>query len=228
MKLTFLGHAAVLIESKESRIFIDPFVTDNPSCPLKIDEIPAPTHILVTHGHGDHLGDSVELSKRFGSLVVANFEIATYLSTKNVEKIHAMHIGGKTTFEFGSVKMVPAVHGSGIVDGDTVKCGGTPCGFLLETEGKKIYHAGDTGLTVEMQLLRSEKIDLAFLPIGGNYVMDVDDAVRAVEMIKPAKVVPMHYGTWPVIEANPEEFKERIETLGVECIIMKPGDTLEL
>jgi len=190
VKLTFLGHAAVLIESGESRIFIDPFVTDNPACPLKIDEIAAPTHILVTHGHGDHLGDTVELSKRFGSLVVANFEIATYLSTKGVEKIHAMHIGGKATFEFGSVKMVPAVHGSGIVDGDTMVYGGNPCGFLLKMEEKKIYHAGDTGLTVEMQLLQLEKIDLAFLPIGGNYVMDVDDAVRAVEMIKPRRSYP--------------------------------------
>ncbi|MDI3516934.1 MAG: hypothetical protein PWP37_798 [Thermotogota bacterium] len=228
VKISFLGHAAVIIESGDYRVIIDPFITGNPACPFKIEEILPPTHILVTHGHGDHLGDTVELSKRFGSLVVANFEIATYLSIKGVEKIHAMHIGGKASLEFGNVKMVPAVHGSGIIDGDVMVYGGNPCGFLLEMEEKKIYHAGDTGLTIEMQLLQPEKIDLAFLPIGSNYVMDIDDAVRAVEMIKPVKVVPMHYGTWPVIEASPEVFKERVESLGVECIIMKPGDTLEL
>lgn len=139
-----------------------------------------------------------------------------------------MHIGGSYLFDFGRVKMTPAVHGSGILDGENIIYGGNPGGFLITLEGKKIYHAGDTGLTKDMELLKEENVDVAFLPIGGNFVMDVEDAIRAVSMISPRKVVPMHYGTWEIIFADVELFKKKVEEMGVECVILEPGESLEL
>lgn len=225
MKVRFLGHAAVLIEGKHN-IIIDPFISGNPVCPVKVSDLPKIDYILVTHGHGDHLGDTVEIAKNNDATVITNFEISLYLQKKGV-KVHSMHIGGRYIFDFGTLKMTPALHGSGILEGDEVIYGGNPCGFLLAIDGKKIYHAGDTGLTKDMELLREESVDLAFLPIGGNYVMDVLDAVKAVEFIRPKKVVPIHYGTWELILADVDLFKKKVEEMGVECIVMKPGDVLE-
>jgi L-ascorbate metabolism protein UlaG (beta-lactamase superfamily) len=133
-----------------------------------------------------------------------------------------MHIGGRTKFDFGTVKMTPALHGSGIETIGGLIYGGNPCGFVIEVNGKKIYHAGDTGLTMDMQLLEVEHIDVALLPIGGNFTMDIEDALRAVDFIKPKKVIPMHYGTFPIIEANPVAFKDRVKN--VEVILLKPGE----
>nr|3X2X_A Chain A, UPF0173 metal-dependent hydrolase TM_1162 [Thermotoga maritima MSB8]3X2X_B Chain B, UPF0173 metal-dependent hydrolase TM_1162 [Thermotoga maritima MSB8]3X2X_C Chain C, UPF0173 metal-dependent hydrolase TM_1162 [Thermotoga maritima MSB8] len=226
MKVTFLGHAVVLIEGKKN-IIIDPFISGNPVCPVKLEGLPKIDYILVTAGHGDHLGDAVEIAKKNDATVISNYEICHYLGKKGV-KTHAMHIGGSYLFDFGRVKMTPAVHGSGILDGDSMIYGGNPSGFLITIEGKKIYHAGDTGLTREMELLAEENVDVAFLPIGGNFVMDVEDAVRAAVMIKPKKVVPMHYGTWELIFADVELFKKKVEEKGVECVILEPGESLEL
>lgn len=226
MKLTFLGHAALLIEGIEGRynVVIDPFFTGNPAFPKNF-ELPKVDYVLVTHGHGDHLGDTVSLCQKYGSTVVSNFELCNYLQAKGCT-VHPMHVGGVFYFEFGKVKLTPAVHGSGIHDGDKVLYGGNPCGFLIKAEGKTIYHAGDTGLTKEMELLK--EVDVAFLPIGGNFVMDVDDAIEAVKMIKPKLVVPMHYNTWDIIKADPERFKAEVEKMGIECRILKPGESIEL
>jgi len=228
LKIVFLGHATFIVETGAHRLMIDPFVSENPACPLKFEEVPKLTHVLITHGHGDHLGDAVEFAKRDGAMVICNFEISVYLTRKGVEKVHAMHIGGRYKFDFGNVKMVPALHGSGILENGEILYGGNPCGFLIEVDGKKVYHAGDTGLSIEMKLLEDEKVDLALLPIGGNYVMDVNDAVKAVEFIKPKLVVPMHYGTWPVISARADKFKDYVEEKGFHCSIIKPGDSIEL
>jgi L-ascorbate metabolism protein UlaG (beta-lactamase superfamily) len=187
--LQFLGHSAFYVEGEGIRALIDPFLSGNalasegPEARAKLD------YIFVSHAHGDHLGDAPAIAKRTGATVVASNELAAYLAGKGLKTV-GMHIGGRTRFPFGRVKLTPAFHGSSVSEGGRVVCADVPCGFLLEIDGKKLYHAGDTGLTVEMTLLEAEKVDIALLPIGGHYVMDTDDAVRAVGFIKPRKPFP--------------------------------------
>lgn len=209
MKVTFLGHSAFIIEEGDFKAIIDPFISGNPQAKTKVEDIKGLTHIFVSHGHGDHIGDTIELAKHNDVLVITNDEISNYLADKGLN-VHGMHIGGRYTFDFGTVKLTPALHGSAITteDGNVVD-GGNPCGFVIEVNGKRVYHTGDTGLTMDMKLLEIENIDLALVPIGGNYTMDIDDAVRAVGFIKPKLTIPMHYDTFPLIEADPKEFKEK-------------------
>ncbi len=227
MKIQFLGHSVILIETKEKRIVIDPFINGNPQCPISFDELPKIDYIIVTHGHGDHIGDSVEISKRDNAIVISNFEICSYLQTKDV-KTHPMHIGGAFEFDFGKVKLTPAFHGSSIEEEGKIIYGGMPAGVLIESQGKKIYHAGDTGLTLEMQLLKDENVNVAFLPIGGNFVMDEEDAIKATSFIMPRQVVPIHYNTWEIIKANVDHFRDEVEKIGVKCTVMRPGQTIEI
>jgi L-ascorbate metabolism protein UlaG (beta-lactamase superfamily) len=225
MKITFLGHSAVLIEKGGFRGIIDPFISGNPSCKTKLEDLGKITHIFVTHGHGDHIGDTIEIARKNESIVIANHEISAYLSKFGI-KTHSMHIGGRTKFDFGTVKMTNAVHGSGISDGDNMIYGGNPCGFVIEIGGKKLYHSGDTGLTMDMKLLEDENIDVAFIPIGGNYTMDINDAVKAVEFIRPKIVIPMHYDTYDIIKANPFEFKKKVKCLDV--IMLEFNKSIEI
>ena len=225
VKATYLGHACFSITDGESSVIIDPFLTGNPSASTSPDKINADA-ILLTHGHGDHFGDTVAIAKRTGALVIAPYELAIYCERKGL-KSHPMHIGGMRQFPFGKVKLTPAWHGSAII-GDTIEYTGSPCGFLLTMNGKTIYHSGDTGLFGDMELIgRLQKIDLALLPIGDNFVMGIDDAAEATRMIKPKKVVPMHYNTFDVIKADPEEFRKKVKMI-CECVILKPGESVDV
>ncbi len=217
----------LLIETNQKSIVVDPFIKGNPQCPISLSDLPKIDYVLVTHGHSDHLGDTMEISKRDNATVISNFEICEYLESKGA-KTHPMHIGGAFNFDFGSVKLTPAFHGSSINDGNNVLYAGMPSGFLINSNGKKIYHAGDTGLTLEMQLLKEEMVNVAFIPIGGNFVMDANDAVKATSFIMPKVVVPIHYNTWDIIKADAGKFKADVEKLNVQCNIMKPGEWMEI
>lgn len=227
MKITFLGHAALLIEHDSFKGLIDPFLSNNPVYKKDPSHIKDVTHILITHGHGDHVGDALEIAKDTGAMIISNAELASLFWRKDKTlKLHPMHIGGAFTFDFGRVKMTPAVHGSAFTDEDGVHDGGNPGGFLLTLDGFKVYHSGDTGLIYDMKLLEEEHIDVAFLPIGGNYTMDITDAAKAVTFIKPKITVPMHYSTFPLIKADPEEFARLLPNYTVE--ILPPGDSITL
>ncbi|PAB57656.1 metal-dependent hydrolase [Anaeromicrobium sediminis] len=225
MKIKFIAHSCFYIEHNNFKGLIDPFINGNPSAHVDISEFKDISHLFVTHGHGDHLGDSVYLGQHFNPLTISNFEICNYLSMHKLT-CHPMHIGGSYNFDFGRVKMTPALHGSSIQTDTGDLYGGNPGGFLIEIDGKKIYHAGDTGLTMDMKLLEDEHIDLALIPIGGNFTMDIHDAVRAVDFIKPKKVIPMHYNTFDLVKADPEEFKNLIKNS--EVIILNPSEEIEL
>lgn len=219
MEIRFLGHSSFLISSKEYSLLIDPFLSGNPAAAARAGEISA-THVFVTHGHGDHLGNAVQIAQRTGATVYATVETAS--SFPEGIDVETGQIGGFVPTDFGGVKFTPAAHGSGAP-------GGLACGFLIEFEGKKLYHAGDTGLTIDMTLLEEENVDIAFLPIGDRFTMGPKDALRAVKMIKPRRAVPMHYNTMPAIAQDPVQWKKDVEAAtGTEVIVLAPGDSFSL
>lgn len=221
LTLTFYGHACFSLTHQHTTLLFDPFFTDNPINPAKADDITACSYILVSHGHGDHLGDTVAIAQRTGATVIATAEIAGLVGKQECANI-SMHLGGKRSFDFGYVRITPAFHGAGVP-------GGHAAGFIVNFFGKTIYFAGDTALFGDMALLgRLEKIDYALLPIGDNFTMGPDDAVEAVKMLTPKAVIPMHYNTWPVIAQSPEPFKQKVESLHIPVHIMSPGQSLEL
>lgn len=224
-KITFHGHACFHIDAKDgTRIVIDPFLTGNPLADVKPGDLGTVHYILLTHGHGDHLGDTIAIAKRSGATVISTFEIVSFLQEKGLSKIHPLHIGGGYNFPFGRVKMTPALHG-GMIDGDTGKYTTVPGGFLVHVDGKGIYHAGDTALIADMQLLAGQ-VDTALLPIGDNFTMGPEDAARAVEMIRPKVVIPMHYNTFDVIRQDPQAFARRVGSQA-KVVILKPGESYE-
>jgi L-ascorbate metabolism protein UlaG (beta-lactamase superfamily) len=224
--LTWLGHGAWQIETAGQRVLIDPFFTGNPAAAVSADAVSA-DFILVSHGHGDHVGDTVPIAKRTGATVIANYEITEWLVKQGVAKTHAMNTGGARTFPFGNLKLTIAHHTSMLPDGAN---GGNPCGFLIRlTDGRKIYHAADTGLFLDMQLIGEEGIDLAILQIGDNYTMGPADALRAIRLLQPKHVIPTHFGTWEVIAQDAHAWSARVKAeTSAEPIVLKPGQTWKM
>jgi L-ascorbate metabolism protein UlaG (beta-lactamase superfamily) len=224
VNLTYYGHSAFLIDDGSTRIIIDPFLTGNPMAPIGADAINV-NYIIVTHGHGDHLGDAIPLSKRCNATIIATNELANYVASKGA-KAHNMHIGGGFNFPFGRVKFTIAHHGSAAPDGTPL---GLPSGVLVTIGGKTIYHTGDTGLFYDMKLIgEMNQIDMMLLPIGDNFTMGIDDAVRAVEFVKPKHVIPMHYNTFPVIAVDPGDFISKISAKGFKGSALEPGKSISI
>jgi len=229
MKLTYYGHSCVLIETNGKRLVIDPFLTGNPSAPVAAGDIRV-DYVLLTHGHNDHVGDAFEIAKRCDAVVIAPFELATYAGWQGC-KSHPMHIGGSHRFDFGTVKLTLAFHGSGYQPAGEQHFVymGMPAGLLVTAEGRTIYHAGDTALFGDMKVIgERHAIDLAFLPIGDNYTMGPDDALTAAEWLRAKRVVPIHYNTFPLIAQDGKAFAERLKAAGIEGLPLAPGESVKL
>jgi L-ascorbate metabolism protein UlaG (beta-lactamase superfamily) len=225
LTLTWYGHATFGLETSGKKLLVDPFLTDNPAASTTADALD-PDYILISHGHGDHTGDAVSIAKRTGALVISNFEIANWFEAQGLQA-HAQHIGGGHHYPFGYLKLTLALHGSSFPDGSD---GGNPAGFLLTTlDGEKLYLACDTGLFGDMRLIGDEGIDLAALPIGDNYTMGPDDALRAVKLIRPKQVVPVHYNTWELIEQDAQAWAERVEAeTETRVSVIEPGESVKI
>ena len=219
----FLGHSAFHISGAGADVLVDPFLTGNPKAAATADEVPADV-ILVTHGHGDHLGDTVAIAKRTGATVVAIVELADEIRGNGVENVRDPNYGGTVKFDWGWVKLVPAWHTAVSPSGTTH----APAGLLISYDGHLIYHLGDTCLFGDLKLIaqRGDKVELALVPIGGHYTMDRYDAVTAVELINPFQTIPIHYGTFPLIDTDVAAFKQDVEQAGYsEVLVLDPGDT---
>lgn len=219
--ILFHGHACFLIEQGGQKFLFDPFITNNPQAIVNSEDVNA-DFIFVSHAHADHLGDTYDIAKRNGATVISTFEVIQECE-KHGAKGHPMHIGGKKAFDFGYVRITPAFHGAGIA-------GGHACGFIVNINGFSIYFAGDTSLFGDMKLLGEiERINLFLVPIGGNFTMDIDDAVYATKLVGADMVIPFHYNTWPVIAADPAEFCNKVEkNTSSRCVILAPGQSISL
>jgi L-ascorbate metabolism protein UlaG (beta-lactamase superfamily) len=225
VKLTYHGHACFEIGTDDHNLIVDPFLEGNPLAHKKADEVRV-GWIIVTHGHGDHWGDTPAIAKNNDATVISNFELSQFAGKQGL-KAHPLHIGGKANFPFGWVKLTIAHHGSTL--GGDEGYGGSPAGALINIGGKTIYHAGDTGLFLDMQLIGDmNDIDVAMLPVGDNFTMGPEDAAKAVEFVKPRHVIPMHYDTFDVIKQDIGSFRKLIQKSPAECIIMNSGETRDL
>lgn len=223
MEIRFIGHSCFELTEGDTRVLIDPFLTGNPSAGIGADEVD-PTHIFLTHGHGDHYGDVEAIAKRTNAQVVAITEVAGELTEAGVENVADPNIGGTVTFDWGWVKLTPAWHTSTTPKGQV----NVPAGLLINIGGKTVYHLGDTALFSDLKLVagRGDPIDVALMPIGGHYTMDRIDAVHAAELIEAATIIPCHYDTFPLVETDAEAFKVDVEELTSSRVeILEPGGT---
>jgi L-ascorbate metabolism protein UlaG (beta-lactamase superfamily) len=221
----------LLLESDGRQILIDPFLSGNPKAAIQADDATADL-ILISHGHGDHVGDVVSIAKRTGAVVASNYEIHLWLQQPNqglpAAKLQGLQHGGSFLFDDAvRVKLTLAFHGSALPDGSN---GGNPCGFIVSLpDGTRIYDAADTALFSDMALIGEEQLDLAFVPIGDYYTMGPDDALRAVKLLKPRYVIPIHYGTFPAIEQDASAWADRIRAeTSSEPVVLQPGDWFDI
>jgi len=225
-RLTWHGHACfTLVTDDGTRLMFDPWLDDNPVADIGTDEVQDLDYILVSHGHFDHFGDAIPLARKTGATLVAIYELAAFAQSKGVEKTHGMSIGGGYRFPFGYAKLTPALHGPNVAGDEDGVFTCMPGGWWLDLGGKRLYHAGDTALITDMQLLKG-RVDVALLPIGDNYTMGPEDAARAVEFIEPRIVVPMHYNTFDLIRQDPTEFARNVGARA-RVEILRPGESLE-
>ena len=216
-KITFLGHSAVRIEGDKT-VYIDPFLSDNPIAGISPDQINTADIVIVTHNHADHIGDAYEICRKTSAVLVGIHEIAVEAENAGIQA-EGMNIGGTINIEGVNINMVNANHSS---------LNSHPVGVVIETKGLTIYHSGDTGLFGDMNIIGEFfDIDLAFLPIGDRYTMGVKSAAKAVKFLRPKKVIPMHYNTFPIIQADPGEFRKLVGNLA-EVLILSPGDSMDL
>ena len=224
LTLTWYGHAALALQAGGKRLLVDPFFTGNPAASTTASDVPA-DYILISHGHGDHVGDAVAIARRTGATVISNFEICGWFESQGINA-HAQHLGGGHQHPFGYLKLTPAMHGSALPDGSY---GGNPCGFLLTSEGQKVYLACDTGLFGDMKLIGEEGVDLAVLPIGDNYTMGPDDALRAAKLLQARHVIPVHYNTWDLIAQDAGAWAKRVEAeTSSKVRVLRPGESFSL
>ena len=224
-EITFLGHATWSVRVGDCTVLIDPYLDSSPTAPVKSDEVDA-DYILVSHGHFDHFEDVVAIAHRTRATVVSNIEICNWLTEKQVETTEQMNLGGSIDLPFGRVTMTLAPHSSSMPDGSY---GGTACGFLITFEHGKVYFACDTALFLDMKLIGAAGLDLAILPIGDRFTMGPEDALSAVKLLNPKRVVPMHYNTWPAIVQDPHAWAERVRAhTAAEPVVMQPGEVIKL
>lgn len=229
LKLTWLGHASALIQTTAGQhVLIDPFIKDNPATPSSKKNLKSVDVMLITHGHGDHLADAVEIAQKHKPKVVGIYELCAWLQKKGVENTMPMNKGGSQMVGDIRVTMVNASHSSGIDDGGQTVYGGEPCGYVIEFEnGLKIYHAGDTCVFGDMHIIHElYHPDIALLPIGDLFTMGPQEAAYACHLLKPKAIIPIHWGTWPILTGKPNELKKLVEGMGIEVVEMKPGQTI--
>jgi len=222
LKLTYVSHSTFILDDGEQKVIIDPFFNGNPTATISADSV-KPDFIVLTHAHGDHLGDGLAIAKETDATIIAVNELANYAAANGC-KAHNMHIGGSYKFTFGRLKFTIAHHGSANNDGQYM---GEPAGVVITMGGQTIYHTGDTGLFLDMKLIgEMDAIDIFLAPIGDNFTMGIDDAVKATKFVDPKLAIPMHYNTFPIIEANPNEFKQKVENIGKKAVVMEYGETI--
>ena len=222
MHITYYGHSCFMVETGGKKLLFDPFITPNPlAASIDVSTL-LPDYILISHGHGDHIADAETIAKQSGALVISNYEIVTWLVSKGLSNGHGMNHGGGYDFDFGRVKYVNAIHSSGLPDGSY---SGNPGGFIIETAEGNFYYAGDTALTMDMQLYGRKELKFAVLPIGDNFTLGIDDAVVAAGFIKCKHIIAMHYNTFPPITIDKDEALRKFRNAETELIFFQIGET---